>query len=771
MESKSSVRKIISNPFIQTVAMYVSGGWILIELLEYFIAHFNLNEKIRIVLLIVLLCGLPVALIITWLVSRERKDITKSSAASKRSGKSSGIFRSPVYSLPSIVIVLLLIVFGIRYLNRSAKTKWAKEEALVQIEQLLNERNVIPAFDLLKKAEKYIAGDADFGRLADRVITKWAVLTDPPGADIYIREYADSTEEWEWLGQTPIDSVEIPNYTLYLMRIEKPQYEPVLATVPSNSDTVYRRLFKMDEVPEGMVYAYGFSGNFSKVAGTPEHGFFIDQYEVTNQQYKVFIEQGGYRNKDFWNHDFIKNGEDLSWEEAISEFTDKTGRPGPATWEASDYPEGQANYPVSGISWYEASAYAEYSGKSLPTVYHWESAAGFDFPYIWFYFTGQIKMKSNFFSEGPEATGKYQGISSFGAYDMAGNVREWCSNPTRTGHMIKGGAWNDAPYMFGNWSHLPSFNRSPKNGFRCVQYIEKDVFTTAQFDTVHFSEERNYAKEEPVSDQTFSIYLNQFLYDSIALEAVIEERDESSKDWVREKVSFNAAYGNERVIAYLYLPANSEPPYQTLIFFPGSYGVYHESIPESSWTNRFADYLLKNGRAVMFPVVKGTYERNDGLTLPMHGQNESHQYTEWLIYWGKDLSRTIDYLESRPDIAKDKISYYAHSWGGLLGGVFPAVENRFKASVLVVGGFTGKAYPEADVVNYISRVKCPVLMLNGKYDMTFPYETTVKPFYDLLGTAEKDKHLIVFETDHYVKKADIIRETLNFLDTYFGPVD
>jgi dipeptidyl aminopeptidase/acylaminoacyl peptidase len=123
------------------------------------------------------------------------------------------------------------------------------------------------------------------------------------------------------------------------------------------------------------------------------------------------------------------------------------------------------------------------------------------------------------------------------------------------------------------------------------------------------------------------------------------------------------------------------------------------------------------------------------------------------------------------DIDQDKIGYYGHSWGGRIGGIIPAVEDRLKLSILIIGGNgAARAYPEADVINYLPRIKIPVLMLNGRYDPQFPFETSVKPFFNLIGTPEKDKRLCVYETDHNVPKSELIKETLNWLDKYFGPV-
>jgi dienelactone hydrolase len=172
---------------------------------------------------------------------------------------------------------------------------------------------------------------------------------------------------------------------------------------------------------------------------------------------------------------------------------------------------------------------------------------------------------------------------------------------------------------------------------------------------------------------------------------------------------------------------------------------------------------------VLYPVYKGTFERKDE-TLADAGA-DSHQYTEYVIQLVKDLKRSVDYLETRPEIASQKLAYMGFSWGSWLGGtIILAVEERLKASILVVGGLWNLGRPEVNPVNYVRHVRLPTLMLNGRYDMAFPYETTVKPMFDLLGTPVAQKKSLVYDMDHFVPRNELIKETLAWLDKYLGPV-
>jgi hypothetical protein len=106
-----------------------------------------------------------------------------------------------------------------------------------------------------------------------------------------------------------------------------------------------------------------------------------------------------------------------------------------------------------------------------------------------------------------------------------------------------------------------------------------------------------------------------------------------------------------------------------------------------------------------------------------------------------------------------------------MAAIMPAVETRFKASVAYVGGlYFQKTLPEVDTLNFAPRVKIPTLMLNGRYDQWFPFETSQKPMFRLLGTPPAHKVQRIYETGHYVPRHILIKETLDWLDRYLGPV-
>jgi len=251
----------------------------------------------------------------------------------------------------------------------------------------------------------------------------------------------------------------------------------------------------------------------------------------------------------------------------------------------------------------------------------------------------------------------------------------------------------------------------------------------------------------------------------------VERRNENAKDWTLERITFNAAYENERMAAYLFLPKGTTPPYQTIIYFPGSGSQDQTTSKELDKYWEFVDrlsFLPANGRAVLYPIYKGTFERRD-LVLESAGQN-SHRFVEWTIKLIKDFRRSIDYLESRPDIDSKRLAYFGFSWGGAMGAIVPAVEDRLRASVLAVGGLWAMGLPEINRINYIRQIKIPTLMLNGKYDLIEPYDTSVKPMFDLLGTPKEQKSLKLYNTDHFIPRNEYIKEILIWLDRYLGPV-
>ena len=656
--------------------------------------------------------------------------------------------------------------------HRSSRERWALEEATPEIARLVEQSEFRKAASLTREARTILPKDPTLEKLWMRATAEASIVTEPPGADVSIRAYQRGETPWASLGPTPLKEIRVPRDE-YVWRIAKAGFAPasfiagfVEAPQPGISRALFRTL-KLKLPPEGsvppeMVVVAGEATGLGYPAGQAPSvqldDYLIDRHEVPNMEYKKFVDAGGYHKREFWKEPLVRNGRAIPWEEAIALFRDATGRPGPATWEVGSYPKGLERHPVAGVSWYEAAAYAEFAGKSLPTAYHWTRASQAG------RFAALITSGSNFSGVGTQPVGGRGALSGFGTTDMAGNVKEWCWNEGRGGkRYILGGGFNEPTYMFLQADTQLPWDRRANYGFRCAKLESPPPAAAAARIETTF---RDYSKEKPVSEEVFEAYRGLYAYDKGELNARVEETEttESSR---REKVTFDAAYGNERVIAHVFLPMEASPPFQAVVYFPGV-GALLEKKFAPAVIDDGLDFLLKSGRALIFPTYKGTYERQDGL-LP--GAKPGF-FRDHLIMESKDLGRTLDYLETRKDIDTSRIAYVGYSMGGWRAPVFLTVEKRFKAAILSSAGFRLQAFlPEVDAFNFAPRVNIPVLMLNGRYDDLFPLESSQLPLFRLLGTPDKDKKHVVFEAGHGDLPArEEVRESLDWLDKYLGPV-
>jgi eukaryotic-like serine/threonine-protein kinase len=666
------------------------------------------------------------------------------------------VMRKPSFIAGAVLFLALgIIAAGLVY-RHYARVSWLHEKAMAEVLQLMMDGKGIPAYRLIKQAEGFAPHDPALAKLKAATLWPNGIISTPPGADVQVRDYKDIDGPWEYLGKTPLQGNKLP-HAFYAFKLTKKGYEPVEATGTAfEKSPVDAILDPVGTLPAGMVRIPAGEEDPTGHASEQVDGFLMDKFELSNRAYKQFVEAGGYRDAKYWKIPFAKDGQTLSFEQAMLLFRDKTDRAGPSTWELATYPAGEDDYPVSGVSWYEATAYAQFAGKSLPTVFHWYRAADMGR-------FSDILPASNFAGKGPAKSGSYPSLGPFGTYDMAGNVKEWCYNSSGDRKYLLGGASTDPPYMYQEPDARSPFDRAATNGIRLVKYLRSEPLAEALTAPVSFAK-ADYREVKPVSDATFSIYKSLYSYDHTPLEARVESEDDSSPYWRRERITFNAAYGNERVIAYLYLPKNSSPPYQTVVYFPHSGAQAFHTVEDTQLS--LIDFVVKSGRALMFPIYKDTYERLGD--PPDSGTIAERDET---IQQAKDLRRSIDYLETRSDIDSKRLAYYGISWGAVLGPVMIGVENRLKAAIFAAGGCEReRVLPEIDPMNFASRVKIPVLMINGRYDFVVPLETCQEPFFQQLGAAPADKKHILFDTGHTPPILPVMKESLNWLDHYLGPV-
>ncbi len=679
--------------------------------------------------------------------------------------------KRPLVALPMVAVVGALGYVLVTTLVDQSRQRWAREEAIPEIRVLLQRDEYDKAYALAQDAGRYVPSDPMLVELISQITQVPALTTTPEGASVFVKPYASPQVEWWLVGTTPLKGVGLARGA-YRWRIQADGFET--AEFARNvGDLVAPQTLALTPkggIPPGMVAVPASRGavditGFATEDQVALEPFFIDRHEVTNRQFKEFVEAGGYTKREYWKHEFAKSGSRLSWDEGMALLRDSSGRPGPATWELGDFPAGHADHPVSGVSWYEAAAYAEFRKATLPTIYHWARAGlGFTRPAP---IRGRIVEASNFGGSAPVAVGSTGAIGPYGTYDMAGNLREWCWNQSGESRWILGGSWSDFEHLYIVPYSLPPLDRSATNGFRLVKYSEKERVAERSAPIQVFR--RDFRTAKPVSDEVFEVFKRQFSYTPSAPDVKVEATDTSAPDWVREKVSIDTGYG-ERLTAYIFVPKSGQSPRQAVVFFPGLTPFLGQASSQALAPGPGLDFIVRSGRVLVYPVWKGSFERFDGF-VTFSGDRYLQTFRQRMHEWRQEMGQLLDYLESRPDIRADRLAYVGASFGASTTLSVLAMEPRFKAAALSLAGLPYRdLLPEVDPVNFVPRITIPVLMLEGRYDHLFPVEESQQPLLALLGSPAHQKRQVVFDAGHgALPRGQVIHETLAWLDKYLGP--
>lgn len=756
----------------QVGVAYLVVGWLLIQIAALVFPELQLPSwTVTFVTVLIIFC-FPIALFLAWAYELSPSGIRRTVPVGAEASDAS---QRPVVGYAITAVAAAAAGAGAYWLFDSDSDAAWLASALPEIEAHLSVADFDSAYALVREVQERFPDSPELEGLWTRVSWTVTIPSEPPGAHVYRRAYG-SDGEWEDLGTTPLENIRFP-FGLSEIRLELEGYRTLHRTLGGGHlqwDTLYPgvgaadmlfvgpELYRLDpeeSLPPDKVRVAGWRlptpGQDLEV-----NDYFLGKYEVTNEEYKAFVDAGGYRSPNLWDP-IILDGETIPLQAAMERglFLDRTGRPGPSTWSAGDYPDGEGDMPVSGVSWYEASAYARFEGQELPSVIQWERAlATSTFPWL--------VRASNFSGEGPRRVTESRALSYSGAYDMIGNVREWTANAIGDERVILGGNWNDPYYIAGRTdASAPPLDRSDGNGIRLA--TTSDPPQVREFLRAPLPARSTAAPVEeraPVSDEIYTAYSRVFDYDRTPLNERVEVVNET-RVWTSERITFDSAYGADRVVLYLYLPTGGRAPFQTVVYWCGWDTFRLDDVDH--YFARQIDFIVKSGRAVAFPVLPGTFERRVG-NVRQVPDFDTIAWRDNAIDAVKDIHRTIDYLETRRDIDTSSLAYFGYSWGGVNAPIALAQEDRFKVAVIDIGLMPAMpSIPEVDPLNSLPRIGVPSLMLSGEFDPMVS-RADAERYFELIGVPPDQKRHVIALGGHFIPRDLLIRETLDWLDKYLG---
>ena len=748
MESQDTIfDKLKQSKVFKVLSGYAIAAFVTVQVASLVSDSFGLEEEFMQNIIIVFLVILPFIALVAW-------------AASSKYG---------TFKILGISLFLLFTGYG------TGSYIWVNSYMLPQVKDYLSEDDNVSAWLTSSKINSFAPFFSSISNDSDDISALAEIKTQQDGVSISWRAYA-SNDEWRLIGRSPIQPLRLPRGILQF-KLEKEGYETSYFSSSNPSLKLYNspvefgwslepiNIQPQGSIPPGMTYIQG--GNFIPAltgAGVDPvylHPFYIDKFEVTNKDFKGFMDAGGYSNSQYWvEMDFIQDGVSLSFEQAQEIMIDSTGMTGPAGWEVGTYLQGTENKPVTGISWYEALAYARYKGNILPPMYHWAKAA-FPPDEIISPISPKLLKTSNFSREKIKDIG--QGEGAYGTFDMSGNAKEWVWNIFGGRGLTLGGAFDEPTYLASQTAPQPRMDRSLKNGFRTARLINpRDLNPFG--DPIETQAPKDLSFYKPMNDEVFKVYSRSFEVDSSKPKSKVIYVDDSHPIWIKERISIEVGYNEEIMDMLIFKPKNSFGPSSPVVIHPGS--NYYSTPPEIDDINpgEFSlDFLIKSGKTLVWPAWKGSLNR---MPATRSGGDRMRDFRNLYIAWVSDTDKTLDYLETRNDIDTDNIFYLGMSYGALFNTHTLLFENRYKGAILYVGGVFPTFPPLVDGINHMPRIDTPFLMLNGEQDYLVP-KSSAMYFYQSTGTPEKDKKIVFYDSGHWpLPRNQMIKETLDFIKKY-----
>ena len=604
----------------------------------------------------------------------------------------------------------------------------------------------------------------------------------PEEAEVAICDW--NNEPFEWCGvKVTGETVMLPLGEVFIETLQKRVVPSVRVRVTCSGYRTKEFVLNSSEVrtfggeielvkqiasnPDDMTLVFGAAEHVEVNAKYPSPrasssvAFWFDTLEVSNQEYLEFVEAGAYESPEFWSSTpFLLDGVVQPFETAMKLFLDRTGHPGPASWIDGRFPDGTEMHPVAGISFFEATAYARFRGKRLPTIGEWRQAA-----------SGRtmsaLVVRSNFGSEGPARCGKHTGISRFNVRDLGGNVREWCSTVDQRGQgYILGGSWKSPRKVLSLNVAADRWNRDTANGVRCCKgslEITQDAADGSKVDeflssnqqaevtllappaelrAIHDYDPNNAteARGNQVDNETLS---------ELGVFYTIAELDSAADAAAADDTSFHL---------HLFAPTGSVQPVGCVMMLsePHEFSPYKQHGSELAITETGAYAMaakIVTERRMVLCILELGADRGSG--------GESHVVSKGSMLGENsqrpDLSRNrvmkamraLDYLASRRDLDSEQFCLLAFGATGQDAVRLLALDDRLQGGVLVSTGYENQSKLGSRFMDfkkqgfgtyhYAPLVTQPVLMINSSLDLEFPEITSQLPLYNELGSNTKER--------------------------------